>query len=380
MNKRDYYEVLGLNRGASKDEINSAFRRLARQYHPDVSSVPDAESKFKEINEAKEVLLDDQKRNAYDQFGHAGVNRAGGVPDYSNMDFSSIFEEIFNAGFGGFGGFGGSRRASSRNMPRKGYDLQYNLILDFEEAVFGIEKEIEITRNEVCSNCDGDGAEPGTNKTNCPTCGGAGEVRQTRQTILGSMVQVIACPTCSGEGQITDVPCEQCRGKGLEQKTIKKKVNIPAGINSGMQIRLSGEGQPGSNGGPNGDVYIAVRVKSHKIFRRKENDILLDLNINVVQATLGTEIDVPTVHGDEKLVIPSGTQPGKVIRMRNKGIPVLRGSGNGDQLVMVNVAIPKKLTDEQVVLFEQLAESMGSEVNYEEKGFFDSLKDMFGGY
>ena len=379
MSKRDYYEILGLNKDASRDEINSAFRRLARQFHPDVSTDPDAENKFKEINEAKEVLLDDQKRTAYDQYGHAGVNRAGGVPDYSNMDFSSIFEEIFNAGFGGGFGFGGSRRGNSRNMPRKGYDLQYNLILEFEEAVFGVEKEISITRNEVCIHCDGDGAEPGTNKTNCPTCDGVGEVRQSRQTILGPITQVITCPTCSGQGKITDVPCKQCSGKGLEQKTVSKKVNIPAGISSGMQIRLSGEGQPGSNGGPNGDVYIAVRVKDHKIFRRNDYDILLDLNINVVQATLGAELEVPTVHGDHKLSIPPGTQPGKMIRMRNKGIPVLRGNGHGDQLVMVNVNIPKKLTDEQVELFEKLAESMGSEVNYEEKGILDSLRDFFNG-
>ncbi len=375
MNQRDYYEVLGISRSASREEIRTAFRRLARQYHPDVNREADAEERFKEINEAYAVLSDEQKRASYDRFGHAGVQGSGGVPDWTTMDFSDIFSDIF-----GFGGFGfGRQSARARHAPRRGADLQYRLVLDFKEAVFGVEKEIEITRDELCDECHGSGAAPGTTPKTCPTCAGRGEVRQTRQTILGSMVQVTTCPTCSGKGTVIDKPCPVCAGKGQVRKTRKKTVVVPAGVDTGTQIRLAGEGQPGINGGPPGSLYVVVKVRSHKYFRRRNDDILLDLNINVAQAVLGAEVKVPTVDGDAFLKIPSGTQPGKVIRMRNKGVPHLRNSGRGDQLVIVNVEIPKSLTTEQRELFEKLAESLGSEVLPQERSFLDAIKDFLGG-
>ncbi len=377
MAKRDYYEILGVPKDASPDDLRGAFRKLARQYHPDVNKSADAEERFKELNEAYAVLSDNEKRAAYDRFGHAGVQGVGGAPDFSNVDFSNfadIFEEFF-----GIGGFGGRGQSRSRNVPRRGADLQYKVDLTFEQAVSGIEKEVEITRDEVCSACHGTGAEPGTQPLRCATCGGTGEVRQVRQTLLGSMVQVTTCPTCNGRGETISTPCHTCGGRGLERKTRKKMVNIPAGVDTGNQIRLSGEGQPGLNGGPNGNLYLVVDVKPHKYFRRRENDILLDLSVNIAQATLGAEVDVPTIDGSEKIKIPAGTQPGKVLRIPRKGVPYLRGSGRGDQLVLVNVEIPKHLTTEQRQLFEQLAKSLGSEVSPQEKGFLDWLKDALGG-
>lgn len=376
MAQRDYYEILGVPKNASSEDLKSAFRRLARQYHPDVNKDPDAEERFKEINEAYAVLSDPEKRSAYDRFGHAGVKGMGGAPDFTNVDFSD-FADIFGDLFG-FGGFGRSSRRS-RNAPRRGADLQYRLDLTFEEAVFGAEKEIEITRDEVCSTCNGSGAEPGTSPQRCTTCNGTGEVRQVRQTILGSMVQVATCPTCNGQGETIATPCHNCQGRGLERITRKKVVSIPAGVDTGTQIRLAGEGQPGLNGGPHGNLYIVIQVKQHKYFRRRDNDVLLDLDINVAQAALGAEVEIPTVDGQAKLKIPSGTQPGKVLRMRGKGVPHLRGSGRGDQLVVVNVDIPSHLSSDQRQLFEQLAKTMGSEVRPQERSFFDWLKETLGG-
>ena len=372
MAPRDYYEILGVGRDASDDELKGAFRRLARQHHPDVNDAPDAEERFKEINEAYAVLSDGEKRAAYDRFGHEGVRGAGGTPDFTVdfSDFADIFEDFF--------GFGRTSRRS-RNVPRRGADLQYRLDLTFEEAIFGVDKEIEVNRDEVCSNCSGSRAEPGTSPVSCPTCEGRGEVRQARQTILGSMVQVTTCPTCNGSGEMISSPCRQCNGRGLERKTRKKVVTIPAGVDNGNQIRLAGEGQPGTNGGPNGNLYILINVKSHKYFRRRERDILLDLEINIAQATLGADVPVPTVDGDATLKIPIGTQPGTVLRMRGKGVPHLRGNGRGDQLVMVNVLIPNRLSAEQRQLFEELAESLGSEVRPQERGFLDWLKETISG-
>uniref|UniRef100_A0A7C4KJ81 Chaperone protein DnaJ n=1 Tax=Anaerolinea thermolimosa TaxID=229919 RepID=A0A7C4KJ81_9CHLR len=370
MAQRDYYEVLGVQRSAGQDEIKSAFRNLARQYHPDVNKSPDAEERFKEINEAYAVLSDPEKRAAYDRYGHAGLNGMGGMPDFSTMDFSDIFEELF-----GFGMGMGNRR--SRNAPRRGADLNYPISLTFEEAVFGVEKEIEITRDEVCSRCRGTGAEPGTSPRRCPTCGGRGEVRQVRQTILGSMVQVTTCPTCNGAGETIETPCKTCHGRGLERKTVRKTVSIPAGIDNGQQIRLAGEGQPGVNGGPNGNLYLEVQVKPHKFFHRKQDDIWLNLNINIAQAVLGAEVEVPTIDGTARLNIPPGTQPGKVFTIRGKGVPHLRSNGRGDQHVVVNVEVPTRLTAEQRKLFEQLAQTLGSEVKPEEKSFFERLKEFF---
>lgn len=375
MTQRDYYEVLGVARTATADELKSAFRRLARQYHPDVNKEPDAEEKFKEINEAYAVLSDPERRAAYDRFGHAGVRGPNGMGDFTVdfSDFADIFSDLF-----GFGGFGRST-ARSRNAPRRGADLQYRLELSFEEAIFGVEKEIEITRDEVCSLCGGSGAKPGTTPVRCSTCNGSGEVRQVRQTFIGSMVQVSTCPTCRGQGETISSPCPNCQGRGLERRTRHKVVNIPAGVDSGTQIRLAGEGQPGENGGPNGNLYILIQVKPHRYFRRREYDILLDLNINIAQATLGAEVDVPTVDGPVKLKIPPGTQPGEILTLRGKGVPRLRNNGRGDQLVIINVEIPKRLNPEQRQLFEQLAKSMGGEVRPQERGIWDWLKEALGG-
>jgi molecular chaperone DnaJ len=250
--------------------------------------------------------------------------------------------------------------------------------LTFEEAVFGVEKEIEITRDEICENCQGKGAEPGTSPVRCTTCNGSGEIRQVRQTLLGSMVQVSTCPTCNGQGETIATPCRRCNGRGLERKTRKKSVNIPAGVDVGNQIRLAGEGQPGINGGPNGNLYLVVDIKPHQYFRRRGNDILLDLDINIAQAVLGAEVEIPTVDGKAHLKIPAGIQPGKVLRMRNKGIPYVRGNGRGDELVIINVDIPKNLSSEQRDLFEKLAKSLGSEVRPQERSFFDWLKETLG--
>ena len=373
--KRDYYEVLGIPKSASQDEIKNAFRTLARKYHPDVNKEPDAEERFKEINEAYGVLSDPEKRAAYDRYGPEGVNFQG-MPDFTSMDLSDILEGLF--GFGGFGGMGGySRRA--RNAPRRGADLSSKIRISFEEAAFGTEKEIDITRDEKCPTCGGSGAEPGTRPVTCPTCRGSGEVRRVQQTFLGSMVQVQTCPTCNGRGEVIEHPCHTCRGSGLVRRTTKRKVSIPAGVDNGNQIRIMGEGQPGVNGGPSGNFYLELDVEPHPYFRRSGNDILLDVDINIAQAALGDEITVPTLDGEEKLRIPPGTQPGKVFKLRNKGIPVLNRNSRGDQLVTVNVQIPTQLTDEQKALLESLGKTMGTEIKIQERSFLDKLKDMLGG-
>jgi len=373
MEKRDYYEVLGVGRNASEDELKSAFRKLARQHHPDVSSDPNAEENFKEINEAYAILSDGEKRAAYDRYGHAGVNTQG-MPDFTNIDLSDILEGIF--GFGGFGGMGGRR---SRNSPRRGADLSSRIKLTFEEAAFGIEKEIEIIRDETCQTCNGSGSKPGTSPRTCPQCNGQGEIRQVHQTLLGSMVQVVTCPRCNGRGEVIETPCPTCKGRGLERKTINKLVTIPAGVSNGVQIRLAGEGQPGTHGGPTGNFYLEIEVEPHTFFRRKGDDILLDLDINITQAVLGDEIRVPTLNGDVDLRIPSGTQPGKVFRLRDRGIPHLRSAGTGDQLVTVSIQIPNRLSAEQRELFEKLAQTMDPDIKIQDQSFFDKLREVFGG-
>jgi molecular chaperone DnaJ len=373
MTQRDYYDILGISRNASVDEIKAAFRKLARQYHPDVSKEPDAEERFKEINEAYGVLSDPDKRARYDQFGRAGLGNMNGMPDYATMDFGDIFEELFSSFGFGMGGSGRSRR------PRRGRDLQYQVVLTFEEAVFGVEREVEVTRNEVCSTCRGSGAEPGSSPQRCATCGGRGEVRQVRQTIFGSMMQSSTCPACNGRGEVITSPCHTCRGGGLERKTVKKVVPIPAGVDAGTQIRLAGEGEPGANDGPQGNLYLVVTIQAHKFFKRRENDILLNLNINIAQAVLGAQIEVPSVDGFGKLNIPAGTQPGRVFTLKGKGVPYLRKNGRGDQLVIVNVEIPTKLTKEQRALFEQMAATLGTTPIPKEKGFLDWLNEALGG-
>jgi molecular chaperone DnaJ len=372
MSDRDFYDILGVGRDASDDDIKAAFRKLARQYHPDVNKEPDAEEKFKELNEAYGVLSDRDKRLRYDRFGRQGLGNMGGFHDYT-VDFADIFDELF-------GQFGFSTGRRSRQSPQRGRDLQMNVALDFEQAVFGVEKEIQFEREESCSHCGGSGAEPGTTPTRCTTCNGRGEVRQVRQTILGQMVQTATCPTCGGRGEIISTPCKNCRGSGLERKVVKKAVQIPPGVDSGTQIRLAGEGGPGVYGGPNGSLFLMLDVRPHQFFKRRDNDILLNLDINIAQAALGAEISVPTLDGDEKLRIPPGTQPGKVFHMRGKGVPHLRRKDQrGDQLVIINVDIPSRLSKEQRELFEQLAETLGTTVKPREKGFLDWLNEALGG-
>ncbi len=376
---RDYYEILGVARTADKTEIKSAFRRLAREYHPDVSKHQDAESRFKEINEAYEVLSDDEKRARYDRFGHAGV-QGNGFGSAGGAGFSG-FEEIFEEFFSNLGG-----RTSRRRGPRPGADRRVDVTITFEESVFGVEKEVEFERLEVCDTCNGNGAAPGTTPVRCTQCNGTGEVRQVQQTFLGPMVQVATCPRCSGRGETISTPCNTCRGTGRMRKKVELNVPIPPGVREGLQIQVRSEGDAGDTGAPNGNLYVVVHVIEHAFFKRKDNDIILDVNINVAQAALGDKINVPTVDGNVEIVIPAGTQTGKLFRLRGKGVPRLRGdgsnSGRGDELVYIQVEVPTKLTDEQRRLFEELARTMGSgdmQPQPNGKGFFDRVKDFFAG-
>lgn len=378
---RDYYDILGVPRNASKEDIKRSFRQLARQYHPDVSDSPDAEARFKEINEAYRVLSDDERRAAYDRFGHAAVNGA-----FQNGGFSGGFpgfDEIFEEIFGGFGGFTGSRRR--RRGPAPGRDLRYDLRIDFEQAVFGAEVDIDVSRRETCPVCHGSGAEPGTSPRRCPECNGTGQVRRVQQAFGFNMVNVTDCPRCRGRGEIIDTPCHECSGQGQVTRTRKLTVKIPPGVDDGMQIRLGGEGEPSPNGGPPGDLYVVLQVTPHEIFERRNDDIILAVSVNVAQAALGDVISVPTVDGEAELTIPPGTQSGRVIRLRGKGVPKLRRdgttSGRGDQLVVLTVEIPAKLTKEQRELFEALGRTLGRDVVPQKagRGFLDRVADFFGG-
>lgn len=377
--KRDYYEALGVPKNAAPEDIKKAFRQLARKYHPDVNKEHDAEAKFKEINEAYEVLSDDQKRAAYDRYGHAAAGQGGfGADGFGGAGFGDI-NDIFSEFFGGFARQGGGTAAQQRRGPRRGADLKYDLKIEFLEAVFGVEKQIEVGRSESCSRCNGNGSEPGTQPTRCRTCNGSGEVRRVQQSILGSFVSVNTCPTCGGSGETISVPCKQCGGKKQVRVTKTLQVSVPPGVDSGTQIRLNGEGEPGANGGQAGNLYVVINVAPHQYFRRKDNDIVIEIPINVAQAALGDEIEVPTVDGKEKLSIPAGTQGGSVFRIKNKGVPHLRRNMRGDQLVLISVAVPSSLSAEQRRLFAELAKTMGKEVTPQsEKGFMDKLKDVFG--
>jgi molecular chaperone DnaJ len=374
--KRDYYEVLGINRGAGQNEIKRAYRRLARQYHPDVNrGDKEAEEHFKEVNEAYEVLSDTEKRSRYDRFGHAGL-QGGGFGDFTGFGGFGPFDgidEIFESFFGA------ARPRAARRSPRRGQDLRYDLKITFEEAVFGCEKELEIPRHEICPHCQGSGAEPGTTPTRCPQCNGTGEVRRVQQSILGSFVNVTTCPRCRGEGEVVTTPCSECQGQKRVRVTRRLTVKIPPGVDEGTQIRLAGEGEAGIYGGPSGNLYVVLGVQPHSYFRRQDNDILLELAINVAQAALGDKIEVPTLEGEEELVIPAGTQTGEVFRLRGKGVPYLQRNGRGDQLVIVQVSVPTKLTPEQKELFKELSTTLGREViPQEEKGLLGHLREVLG--
>lgn len=348
--KRDYYEVLGVPRNATDEEIKKAFRQLAFKYHPDRNHDDGAEDKFKEINEAYEVLSDVNKRTAYDRFGHGG---AEGVfaRGFEGFDFAGL-GDIFDAFFGGM-------TYASRRAPQRGADLHHHITLSLEEAAFGGEKEINIKRAEACSLCRGSGAKPGSQVSQCPTCHGAGQVRRVQRSLFGRFINTAICPQCQGEGKIIAEPCPQCRGTGKEKHQRRILVSIPPGVEDGSQIRLRGEGEAGMRGGSAGDLYVSLSVAKHELFERAGDDILYELPINFAQAALGAEVEVPTLYGKAKLNLPAGSQTGKTFRLKNKGMPHLNRNGYGDQIVSLFVATPESLTKEQRKLFEELADTLG---------------------
>lgn len=371
MSKRDFYEVLGLDKNASQDDIKKAYRKLARQYHPDVNKAADAEAKFKEVKEAYDVLSDSQKKASYDRFGHADPNQGFGQGfGGAGADFGG-FGDIFDMFFGG-----GNRR--NPNGPRQGADLQYTMTIEFTEAVFGKETEIRIPKEEECDTCLGSGAKPGTKPETCHVCHGSGQQEQIQNTPFGRVVNRRVCMSCSGTGKVIKEKCPSCRGKGKIEKTKTIPIRIPAGVDHGMQVRVPGQGEPGVNGGPPGDLYIVLRVKPHDFFERDEQDIYCEMPITFVQAALGDEIEVPTLNGRVKLKIPAGTQTGTSFRLRGKGVPSVRGNMPGDQHVVVKIHTPKKLSDKQKELLRQFAELSGDEIPMEQsEGFFDRMKKAF---
>lgn len=380
MSKRDYYEVLGVSKDANEADLKKAYRKLAMQYHPDRN--PDnkeAEDKFKEANEAYEVLSNPDKKKLYDQFGHQGVDAnfgGGGGGSYSGFgDFEDIFGEIFGGGFGGFGGGFNSQR--NRNQPRKGSDVKLYMDLEFMEAVFGVEREVEFLRTENCETCSGSGAEPGTAKKTCEKCGGSGELRYRQRSLFGESISVRECDGCHGSGQTFEKACTVCKGHGIVKKRRKVKVKVPAGIDEGQIIPLRGEGDLGAKGGPRGDVYVVSRIKEHTLFTRDGNDVVCEMPINFIQATLGDEVVLPTLDGKVKYKIPEGTQSGTVFRLKGKGIPVLNGFGRGDLYVKVSVETPKKLNDKQKKLLKDFGESITSDSYDQQNNFFKKVKDLF---
>ncbi|MFS0575273.1 molecular chaperone DnaJ [Sporosarcina sp. 179-K 3D1 HS] len=370
MSKRDYYEVLGLTKSATKEEIRKAYRSLSKKYHPDLNKEPDAEEKFKEVTEAFEVLSDESKKANYDQFGHADPNQGfGGFGGFGGGGGDGFgFEDIFSTFFGG------SARRRDPNAPRKGNDLQYTMTIDFMDAVFGKQTEIEIPREEACGTCSGSGAKKGTTPETCNHCGGTGQISVTQNTPLGQMVNRRACHHCQGTGKIIPEKCETCHGSGRVTHRKKIKVTIPAGVDDGQQLRVSGQGEEGYNGGPAGDLYIVFSIRPHEKFIREDDDIYLELNLSFPQAALGDEIEVPTVHGNVKLKIPAGTQTGTNFRLRGKGVQNVHGRGIGDQHVVIKVVTPKKLTEKQKELLREFASIDGNTPEEYSSSLFDKIK------
>ncbi|MCD7974264.1 MAG: molecular chaperone DnaJ [Phascolarctobacterium sp.] len=378
MSKRDYYEVLGVQKTATQDELKKAYRKLAREYHPDVNKDnPKAAEKFKECNEAYSVLSDEEKRAQYDQFGHAAFENGGAGPSgfsgFSGGFGGAGMEDIFDMFFGGQGHSGRGRNAG----PRRGSDLRFDLEISFEEAAFGVEKEIAMQRSEKCSHCNGEGAEQGSKVDTCPECHGTGFISITQNTMFGQMVNERTCSKCRGEGKIISQPCRECRGTGMVKNVKKLKVKVPAGVDSGSRLRVAGEGEAGPKSGSNGDLYVYLYVKPHKFFERDGTTVMCEVPINIVQATLGDEIRVPTLDGQVTMKIHEGTQPGRVMRIKGKGIPSLRGGGRGDQLVRIKVVVPTKLNEKQKEALRSFGEISKDNINPEEKSFLNKVKDFF---
>jgi molecular chaperone DnaJ len=375
--KRDYYEILGLSRTCSDDDIKKAYRRLALQYHPDRNNAPEATERFKEATEAYQVLSDAEKRSLYDRYGHAAFDRAAaaGSADFSNFVGLSI-EDLFESFFGAAG------QRGARQRVQRGQDLRYDLHLTLEEAVFGTSKEISLTKHTTCARCTGSGMEPGSQPTRCTRCDGSGEIRRVQQSIFGQFVNVTLCDRCNGEGQIIADPCVECQGRGVVRAKTTVQVEVPPGADEGIQLRLTGQGEPAPRGGVPGNLYVVLHVQPHRFFKRQGNDLLLEMPVNIAQAALGDEFSITTLDGKEvPLKIPAGTQSGRIIRIRGEGVPYLREHGRGDLQVHVRVRIPTDLSDEQKKLFRQLSATFGSAANTptENKSFFDKVKDVFSG-
>ena len=366
--KRDYYEVLGVSRGATAEDLKRAFRKLAMQFHPDRNpDNPTAAERFKECSEAYEVLSDPDKRRSYDMFGHAGVTAGAGsgFGGFEGFGFGDIFDTFFG------GGAAGSR---TRRQSTRGEDLRYDLTITFEEAFTGIEKVVDLPRLVPCQTCAGSGAQPGTGTETCSACGGAGQVRRQAQSIFGSVVNITTCPSCGGEGRILRTPCQDCRGQGRLQQQRRLRISIPPGVDNGSQVRLSGEGEAGFRGGPPGDLYVVLRVKPHPQLRRQDQDTVYELRVNMMQATLGDTIEVPTLDGAVEITIPAGTQYGQTFRLPGKGMPSLRSGRRGDQFVTVQVVVPKDLNSEQKALLRKVGGLTGKPEKVS-RGFFEKLRD-----
>ena len=372
MNNTEYYDRLGVSKDASQDEIKRAYRKMSKKYHPDINKEPGAEEKYKEVQEAYETLSDDQKRAAYDQYGPDGANGFGGQGGFGGFDGGAGFggfEDIFSSFFGG----GATRNP---NAPRQGDDLQYRVNLSFEEAIFGAEKEVHYNREATCKTCSGSGAKPGTSPVTCGRCHGQGFINVDTQTPLGMMRRQVTCDICHGTGQEIKEPCQTCHGTGHEKQSHKVSVKIPAGVETGQQIRLAGQGEAGFNGGPYGDLFVIINVNPSDKFTRDGSTIYYTLNISFVQAALGDTVEVPTVHGNVEMTIPAGTQTGKTFRLKGKGAPRLRGGSQGDQHVTVKIVTPTKLNDAQKEALLAFAKASGDEkIVPQKKGFFNKVKD-----